>query len=484
MLLHLALCAALTLAATGTARAAGPVRETDSIRSDDGRRPSAPVQRRDLMLSGDPARPVELDVLLITPPGRGPFPLVIWNHGSAEAADRRRARGETDLVATYYFLSRGYAVATPQMRGYGRSGGKAVGAGCTAGALAAHGAGNAADILAVLDGLARDPALDTRRVVVAGASFGGLNALATGARGDPRVGAVVDFHGGLKMAGCRDGDALLIDAMRRFGSTSRVPSLWIYGDNDSYFPAATWRAMRAAYIAAGAPSEALAYGRFRDDSHRLLGTSESLPVFAPRLDAFLAGLRLPSAVTHPEYLPTIPPPPSGYAAIDDVEAVPHLPVAIRDVYRAFLKQPYPRVFVIGPGNALSKMHGGFDPLARILDRCRALNEPCKIYAVNGDVVWTRPSPVPPPSGFAGIGDVGAVPHLDEAGRAGYRQFLAMPRPRAFVLAPNGAWAYSNAGADPLPTILAECRTKTPDCRPYAVDGAVVWTGPKPGRSSP
>ena len=63
--------------------------------------------------------------------------------------------------------------------------------------------------------------------------------------------------------------------------------------------------------------------------------------------------------------------------------------------------------------------------------------------------------------------------LDEAGRAGYRQFLAMPRPRAFVLAPNGAWAYSNAGADPLPTILAECRTKTPDCRPYAVDGAVV-----------
>ncbi len=72
-----------------------------------------------------------------------------------------------------------------------------------------------------------------------------------------------------------------------------------------------------------------------------------------------------------------------------------------------------------------------------------------VYAVNGDdVVWTRPAPIPAASGFAAIDDVGAVPHLDEAGRAGYRQFLASRRPAPFVVAPNGTWAFSNVGEDP------------------------------------
>lgn len=482
-MLRLAFCATLALAGAaawpGPAWAAGPMEEAGP-RKPEGTRPSAPVRRRELMLPGDPARPVALDVVLTTPPGPGPFPVVVMNHGSVEAAARPGIRDGIDTVATYYFLSRGYAVAAPMMRGYGRSGGKAMGAGCASGALVAHGDDNASDILAVLDGLARDPALDTRRSVVAGESFGGFNALATGARGDPRIRAVIDFHGGLASSNCRTWEPLLIEAMRSFGARSRVPSLWIYGDNDRYFSPATWRAMRAAYAAGGAPSEIVAYGRFQDDSHKLLTSPEGLRLFAPRLDAFLAGLGLPAAVTHPEYMPMTPPPPSGYAAIDDIEAVPHLPVANRDAYREFLKRPYPRVFVIAPGRFATESFGGFDPLAQVLDQCRAQDEGCKVYAVNGDVVWNRPSPVPPPSGFATIDDVGAVPHLDEAGRAGYRRFLAMRRPRAFVLAPNGSWGSANAGTDPLPALLAECRAKDPACRPYAVDGDVVWPKPKVG----
>lgn len=479
MMLRLALCAALLLAGS-PARAAQTPREPVSGKPDPVLRPSAPISRRDLMLPGDPARPVSLDVILMTPPGPGPFPVVVWNHGSANGAARRSMATSADTFATFYFLSRGYAVAAPLMRGFGRSGGSVSVSAC---ALDAYGAANAADILAVLDGLARDPALDMGRVLVAGQSFGGFNALATGARRDPRIRAVVNFHGGLRATTCRAWEPALIEAVRAFGARSRVPSLWIYGDNDRLFPAPTWQAMRAAYAAGGAPVEVAAYGRFHDDSHALLASADGLPRFVPRLDAFLAGLRLPSAVTHPEYLPQIPPPASGYAAIDDVEAVPHLTPPARDLYRTFLARPSPRAFVIAPGRHAGEAYGGFDPLARALAECRAVSDGCKAYAVNGDVVWTQPPSVPPPSGFAAIEDVGAIPYVTEAGRTGYRRFLAMDRPRAFVIAPSGAWGAASSGADPLSTLLDGCRAKQLACRPYAVDGHVVWTGPKPAAPS-
>lgn len=113
----------------------------------------------------------------------------------------------------------------------------------------------------------------------------------------------------------------------------------------------------------------------------------------------------------------------------------------RDTYRTFLTRPCPRTFVIAPGRRVVESYGGFDPLARALPRCRAAGETYKVYAVNGDVVWTCPAPVPPSSGFAAIDNVGAIPFLDEAGRAGYRTFLGLNRPRAFVVAPDGALGF-------------------------------------------
>ncbi|WP_177302961.1 hypothetical protein [Methylobacterium sp. 174MFSha1.1] len=44
-----------------------------------------------------------------------------------------------------------------------------------------------------------------------------------------------------------------------------------------------------------------------------------------------------------------------------------------------------------------------------------------------------------------------------------------------MLAPDGSWGSANSGTDPLPALLAGCRAKDPACRPYAVDGDVVWT---------
>ena len=49
---------------------------------------------------------------------------------------------------------------------------------------------------------------------------------------------------------------------------------------------------------------------------------------------------------------------------------------------------------------------------------------------------------------AELNDAEAVPHLDGRGRDGYRHFLATLPPRAFAIAPGGAWGYSTEAASP------------------------------------
>jgi len=74
-------------------------------------------------------------------------------------------------------------------------------------------------------------------------------------------------------------------------------------------------------------------------------------------------------------------------------------------------------------------------------------------------------------------DVDAVPHLDARGKAGYQQFLASPVPRAFAIAPGGAWGLSTeAGTTDLAEqeALANCQVNSRQrCQIYARDHAVV-----------
>ncbi len=82
------------------------------------------------------------------------------------------------------------------------------------------------------------------------------------------------------------------------------------------------------------------------------------------------------------------------------------------------------------------------------------------------------------AGAANLRDVQAVPHLDERGRTGYREFLAAPSPRAFVIAPGGTWAWRAEAPTPelaLEAALQDCQRHTEQrCVPYAVDEAVVF----------
>jgi dienelactone hydrolase/tetratricopeptide (TPR) repeat protein len=129
--------------------------------------------------------PLMLEGFLFKPAGAGPFPTVVWNHGSEPNPG---AGKQFDGIADM-FVPHGYVVFSPVRRGHDESEGEyiAVARGRVAGS---HGqqAGDAlvarllpteqlSDQLAGLSYLKALPFVDTTRMVVAGCSFGGIMAL-------------------------------------------------------------------------------------------------------------------------------------------------------------------------------------------------------------------------------------------------------------------------------------------------------------------
>jgi dienelactone hydrolase len=436
--------------------------------------PDKHIDRRTSEASGDRTRPVRLKVEIVKPFGPGPFPLVVFNHGAnwAEASLKSTNDVGADFnMGVYYFLSRGYAVALPHLRGYGGSGGTLPDTGC---ALEALGRANAKDILAALSEVVTDPKIDATRIIATGESLGGWNALAMAGEGDPRVKAVINFYGGIRSSACKASDKALIEGAKSLGKGHRVPSLWLYGDNDRFFSRPLWEAMYRAYAAGGSETELFGYGKYGTDAHTLLGQPYSIRVFEAKLEAFLKRQGFPTRITHQEFVPISPPPASGYAAIDDVNAVPFLNDQQRQAYREFLKKPAPKVFLIAEWRSVFVSAGGYDPMAIALANCEKEGLVCRPYAFNSDVVWSYPNAQPAATRFAAIGDAAAVPYIDDAGREGYRKFLEARSPKAFVITPTGHWAATSGSLDPTGTTLANCRKQNADCRPYAVDRHVVW----------
>jgi dienelactone hydrolase len=446
----------------------------DDDPSDAAKAPDAALlHERILHVAGDPEDPVTLLMTVYTPSGPGPFPLAVMNHGSTGSMPPDQQPRYHLTFSAYYFLSRGYAVALPMMRGYAGSGGHLGAHGCDD---VATGLEAAKDIRAVIDYMKQQPYVDGSRIIVAGQSFGGWNALSTGALNVPGVKALVSFAGGMKASDCSDPDAALIKAAGALGTRVSTPSIWFFGDNDALFATPVWHAMYDHYTAEGGPAELVAYGTFGSNSHNLLGSGAGLPLWVPRLDAFLAKLDMPGKLLYPEYLPTPAPAASHYAALDDEQAVPYLSASGEKgaaYYRAFLAKPLPRAMAIGP-HGVGVASEGFDPIAQAMKLCEATTPGCRLYAVDNDVVWVRPTPAPAPTHYAELSDENAVPYLNAQGRAGYQKFLLMHRPRAFAVAPDGGWDAASMGPDPVAVVLQRCGALHRDCRLYAVDGDVVW----------
>ncbi len=431
--------------------------------------PPISTNERVIMVPGHAPDRVKLQVTIMTPPGNGPFPLVILNHGSNDKPAREQERYHRSFGA-YYFLARGYAVAMPMMRGYAGSEGQQIYSHCNQEQV---GLFNAHDIDAVIDYMAAQPYVDGARVVVAGGSFGGWNTLAYGTLNRREVKGLISFAGGALISNCPMEALSLELALKHYAQATKLPSLWLYGGNDSKFSTPVWHAMYDSYVAAGGKAELADLGTYMPDTHNMMGNPEGLAVWAPRVDAFLGRIGLSNHVAYPGYLPSPFPPPTHAAALDDVDAVPYLNDAGRALYRKFLTLPMPRVFFVSPSGWRVSKAGGFDPLASGMRLCAEAGQQCIVYAIDDAVTWVKPQslqhagqgpPLPAPE---------AVPYLSERGQQAYRQFLKLHKPRAFAIAPDGGYAFAAGNADARVAALAECGKAHRDCRLFLVDDAVV-----------
>lgn len=341
-----------------------------------------PASMNERVLMVKVAGGIELETTVFKPDGDGPFPAVVINHGKApgDPVFQERARY---LIASREFVRRGYAVVVPMRMGFSKSGGSYINPGCN---IASNGEMQAEWVDGVLDWMRAQPWIDRDRLLVAGQSHGGLTTMALGARNPAGVRGLVNFAGGLRITSCM-WESALISAMERYGARSRLPSLWFYGDNDSYFPPAVWRDMLAKYTAAGGNARMVAFGTFPRDAHGMFASRGGIAIWVPELEKFLDSVGLPSKpVIAVSDVPR--PAKSDFAGIEDIDKVPRVRDGGRKGYAAFLKSGLPRAFAVGTPAAWGWAAEGDDPTARALSNCQKHSkDPCRLYAVDEDVVW-------------------------------------------------------------------------------------------------
>ena len=289
------------------ALAAGPfaaVAASRTAREAGGQDATIPVHEA----SGDVARMV---TTWFVPPGKGPFPVVLFSHGRppGESGRDQLALG-VSRSQLQYWLGKGAAVVSPLRPGYGdSSGGDVEQSGvhhdaegrCTSTPDYRKTADAAVlSIQAALQWIRAQPWADAKHVLLVGQSVGGMSTVAAAAQPLSGVVGYVNFAGGsggnperTPGVSC---DPDQIKAMyAAYGRTTTLPSLWVYAVNDQYWGPDVPVGWHAAFAQGGSPTIFVHAAAVPDgDGHGLSRHDPAL--WAPAVDAFLA--RLPFVLAH------------------------------------------------------------------------------------------------------------------------------------------------------------------------------------------
>lgn len=331
-----------------------------------------------------PTHQAMMETTVYQPNGPGPFPLLIINHGKDPGKPSAQPRDRFYHMAAA-FVKRGYAVMVPMRQGFASSTGRYRDHGCD---MTANGYTQANDILDAVNYARAQPWVDGERIVIAGQSYGGMATMALGTQALPGVRGLINFAGGLKDTsnGC-DWKAELVSAFANYGANNKIPSLWMYGVNDSLFGPDLAMRLHAAFELAGGHGTLVEFGPFKRDSHGMLASRDGEKVWQADTEKFLAQVGMPHKVLY-----DIPPPPmpakTDFAALDDVDAVPHMTEAGRRAYRDYLTKLSPRAFALSTGGSWTWAEEGEDPAGRALATCNARSvEPCQLYSMDDHIVW-------------------------------------------------------------------------------------------------
>ena len=222
-----------------------------------------------------------------------PRPVLVINHGRAPEAAERAALGRARYSeAARWFASQGFAVAVPTRIGYGVTGGEDVedSGDCSRKNYPPGYRAAAQQTLAVLAAMHERPDTVKDRDIVVGQSYGGTTAITIAALNPSGVVAAINFAGGgggnpktRPQDPC--GPAQLERLFRDYGRSARIPTLWVYTENDMYFGPRLPREWFEAFQQAGGGGEFVRFPPHGDNGHGLFTLSP--PTWKPVVGEFL-----------------------------------------------------------------------------------------------------------------------------------------------------------------------------------------------------
>lgn len=221
-------------------------------------------------------KPIALEIVVFKPEGEGPFPTLVFNHGSVSNGNDPK---EVSYTVTYpelasFYNEKGWAVAFPQRRGRGKSEGRyAEGWEANRGRyscdpdVAATSIEHALqDLDAIEKYLISRSDIDAKRMMVGGHSKGGILAMIFASRHPDRYLGVVNFVGGWVGERCETASVVNTGTFVKT-STFQKPTLWLYGENDPFYSLAHSKKSFDAFAAAGGKGtfRAFTLGFLRND---------------------------------------------------------------------------------------------------------------------------------------------------------------------------------------------------------------------------
>ena len=190
---------------------------------------------------------------------------------------------------------RGWLAVVVMRRGFGQSDGPmAASVSCATTSFANRFAADADDLQGALAAVSKRPDADPTRAIAIGVSAGGSAVVALAARNIPNLRGVISISGGLRMPDCPKED-VLVNAYKDFGAASRVPNLWVYARNDSFFGPDLVGRLQTVYLDGGGDVELVMYEKFGTDGHSLFTAAAGKLQWLMEMDAFLRFHGLPAA---------------------------------------------------------------------------------------------------------------------------------------------------------------------------------------------
>lgn len=333
----------------------------------------------------------QIPVTIYRPRGEGRHPLVIMNHGRAPAERRAQQAGTRQRYEflSRYLVGKGFVVMTPTRVGYGETFGdfdpESSGP-CNSPRLEPMSTAASDQVLATLEFAKTLPYVDTSRWIVAGQSVGGLTAVTVVGRNPPGLLAGINFAGGA--GGNPDtapGQPCSPQEIGRLwgkrASEAKVPMLWLYWENDKYWGPDNPKRWHEAWLKGGGKADLRTFDAIGQDGHGAV--SFDMDHWVPVVDGFLArlGFDKPGLIARPAA--------TAFAKVDERDKVPISTSAREASYQKFLEAKLPRAYAIGPKGATGWASGDW-AMGRALGFCQRRGEPCKLYAVDDDVVWSSP----------------------------------------------------------------------------------------------